>query len=139
MQQSDEFGGVREVRPEEGEAVPQPDSMPLESSAEAIRARAIAAAISSAALAAEAEPTVEAEPGSELEIQPGYGPSKLPSGSTCDICGSEQAEIRINVDGNTLLMESCDGCDIRRWQLAGQRIDLQEALNQVGEHSGRRR
>jgi hypothetical protein len=68
-----------------------------------------------------------------------FGPSKLPTGSMCEICGAEQAAIRINVDGNTLLMESCDGCDTRRWQLAGERIDLQEALNQVGEHSGRRR
>jgi hypothetical protein len=47
--------------------------------------------------------------------------------------------IRINVDGNDLLMESCDSCDTRRWQLAGERIDLQEALSQVGEHAGRRR
>lgn len=35
-------------------------------------------------------------------------------------------------------MESCDTCDTRRWHLAGEQIDLQEALNQVGEHSGRR-
>ncbi|MGH1492941.1 MAG: hypothetical protein ACRBK7_26700 [Acidimicrobiales bacterium] len=73
------------------------------------------------------------------EAQPDVTPSKLLTGSPCGICGSEQAAIRINVDGNTLLMESCDGCDVRRWQLAGERIDLQEALNQVGEHSGRRR
>lgn len=57
----------------------------------------------------------------------------------CGICGAAQSAIRINVDGNTLLMESCDTCDVRRWQLEGERIDLQEALNQVGEHSGRRR
>ncbi len=75
----------------------------------------------------------------EQDTVPGRGPSKLLSGSACEVCGGEQAAIRINVDGNTLLMESCDGCDIRRWQLAGERIDLQEALNQVGEHSGRRR
>lgn len=56
----------------------------------------------------------------------------------CPRCGQELSVIRINVDGNTLLMESCDGCDARRWQLAGERIDLQEALDQVGEHSGRR-
>lgn len=66
---------------------------------------------------------------------------KVPGSTTapCPSCGAEQSAIRINVDGNTLLMESCDSCDIRRWQLAGERIDLQEALNQVGEHSGRRR
>ena len=60
------------------------------------------------------------------------------AGEPCLRCGQELSVIRINVDGNTLLMESCDGCDARRWQLAGERIDLQEALDQVGEHSGRR-
>jgi len=64
------------------------------------------------------------------------GPS---TGQPCDRCGNELSVIRILVDGNTLLMESCDGCDARRWQLAGERIDLQEALSQVGEHAGRRR
>ena len=61
------------------------------------------------------------------------------SGEPCGRCGKELSVIRIIVDGNTLLMESCDGCDARRWQLAGERIDLQEALSQVGEHAGRRR
>jgi hypothetical protein len=61
------------------------------------------------------------------------------SGEPCDRCGNELSVIRIVVDGNTLLMSSCDGCDARRWQLAGEQIDLQEALNQVGEHAGRRR
>ncbi|MGI9595234.1 MAG: hypothetical protein ACR2QK_03685, partial [Acidimicrobiales bacterium] len=88
-----------------------------------------------------AQPTVEPDTaGEERAAMAGdRGPSKLPTGSPCAICGGEQAAIRINVDGNTLLMESCDGCDVRRWQLAGERIALQEALNQVGEHSGRRR
>ena len=61
------------------------------------------------------------------------------SGEPCSRCGNELSVIRILVDGNTLLMESCDGCDARRWQLAGERIDLQRALDQVGEHAGRRR
>lgn len=93
------------------------------------------------ATAVETEATVEATVEAEADDQSGpvRGPSKLLTGRPCGICGAEQAAIRINVDGNTLLMESCDGCDIRRWQLAGERIDLQEALNQVGEHSGRRR
>ena len=60
-------------------------------------------------------------------------------GEPCERCGKELSVIRILVDGNTLLMESCDGCDARRWQLAGERIDLQQALQQVGEHAGRRR
>lgn len=61
------------------------------------------------------------------------------SGEPCDRCGHELSVIRILVDGNTLLMESCDGCDARRWQLSGERIDLQQALDEVGEHAGRRR
>lgn len=64
--------------------------------------------------------------------------SDTTAGELCSRCGQELSVIRINVDGNTLLMESCDGCDARRWQLAGERIDLEEALNQVGEHAGRR-
>ena len=62
-----------------------------------------------------------------------------PEGDPCADCGAPISAIRIDVDGRTLLMESCDGCDTRRWQLAGERIDLQEALHQVGEHAGRRR
>lgn len=128
MEQSDEFGGMRDVRPVDGTG---PISALPEESIEAL--------VSAAAREIEPQPTVQADESDEPQVLQGYGPSKLPSGSTCEICGSEQAAIRINVDGNTLLMESCDGCDIRRWQLAGERIDLQEALNQVGEHSGRRR
>lgn len=77
-------------------------------------------------------PTVSTE-------RPGSKPASKKATDPCGLCGAEQSAIRINVDGNTLLMESCDNCDVRRWQLAGERIDLQEALNQVGEHSGRRR
>jgi len=47
--------------------------------------------------------------------------------------------IRMTVDGNDLIMESCQRCDVRRWQLAGREIELPEALAQVGEHVGRRR
>ena len=65
--------------------------------------------------------------------------AQKPGTEPCGRCGADQSAIRINVDGNTLLMESCDSCDTRRWQLEGERIDLQEALTQVGEHSGRRR
>ena len=93
--------------------------------------------------AGERRSDVEAESAAVApESAPGRKPTEASNGSVvrpCEICGAEQSAIRINVDGNTLLMESCDGCDARRWQLAGERIDLQEALNQVGEHTGRRR
>ncbi|MEM8922214.1 MAG: hypothetical protein AAGD35_01855 [Actinomycetota bacterium] len=45
----------------------------------------------------------------------------------------------MTVDHNDLVMESCRTCDTRRWQLAGERIDLQQALAEVEEHAGRRR
>ena len=57
----------------------------------------------------------------------------------CARCGLEPVAIRMVVDGNDLVMESCEKCDTRRWQLAGEQIDLQKALAEVGEHVGRRR
>jgi DNA polymerase III alpha subunit (gram-positive type) len=57
----------------------------------------------------------------------------------CPTCRVELVAIRMVVDGNDLVMESCEKCDVRRWQLAGQEIDLQQALAEVGEHAGRRR
>lgn len=57
----------------------------------------------------------------------------------CGRCGYDVSTITIEVDGNVLLMESCDNCDTRRWQLAGEPVELQKALDHVGEHSGRRR
>lgn len=57
----------------------------------------------------------------------------------CEVCEVELVTIRMTVDGNDLVMESCQKCDVRRWQLAGRPIDLQEALAEVGEHAGRRR
>lgn len=80
----------------------------------------------------------------EAELQPEASAAETPSaepasGESCPRCGQLLSVIRIVVDGTALLMESCDGCDARRWQLAGERIDLAEALHQVGEHAGRRR
>jgi len=54
-------------------------------------------------------------------------------------CEVELVTIRMVVDGNDLVMESCQRCDERRWHLAGAEIDLQQALAEVGEHAGRRR
>jgi len=59
--------------------------------------------------------------------------------NACSVCRQPLSKIFLNVDGSTLIMESCDGCDIRRWQLAGERIDLQRALEEVGEHVSRAR
>ncbi|MEM7272301.1 MAG: hypothetical protein AAF547_04405 [Actinomycetota bacterium] len=74
---------------------------------------------------------------------PTGGPRRAPRRTdgdavVCESCGAEVSAIRIEVDGRTLLMQSCDICDTRSWHLAGERIDLQEALHQVGEHAGRR-
>lgn len=57
----------------------------------------------------------------------------------CTACAVELVTIQMTVDGNDLVMESCERCDTRRWQLAGRQIDLQQALAEVGEHAGRRR
>lgn len=57
----------------------------------------------------------------------------------CGRCGHELSMVNIEVDGNVLIMESCDNCDARRWHMAGEQIDLQQVLDHVGEHAGRRR
>lgn len=57
----------------------------------------------------------------------------------CGRCGHELSMVNIEVDGNVLIMESCDNCDARRWNLAGEPIELQQVLDHVGEHAGRRR
>lgn len=57
----------------------------------------------------------------------------------CETCKIEVVTIHMTVDGNDLVMESCQRCDTRRWHLAGKRIDLEQALAEVGEHAGRRR
>jgi len=59
--------------------------------------------------------------------------------TACGRCGHEVSTVDIEVDGNILMMESCDNCDTRRWELAGEPIELQAALDHVGEHTGRRR
>lgn len=66
------------------------------------------------------------------------GPQRSAPG-LCGACEVELVTIRMTVDGSDLVMESCQRCDERRWHLAGERIDLQRALTEVGEHAGRRR
>jgi len=56
----------------------------------------------------------------------------------CSSCSTELATIEIPVDGNFLHMQSCDNCDMRTWQLAGQRIDLKDVLAEVKEHVGKK-
>lgn len=57
----------------------------------------------------------------------------------CGVCGAEVSLINITVEGNVLVMESCDGCDTRRWHKAGEPIGLDRVLDEVGEQAGRRR
>lgn len=57
----------------------------------------------------------------------------------CRTCKHELVTIAMTVDGNVLDMESCETCDIRSWSLSGAPVDLELVLQQVGEHSGRRR
>jgi hypothetical protein len=64
---------------------------------------------------------------------------QTPDDTGCQVCGAEVSLINITVEGNVLVMESCDGCDTRRWHMAGEPISLDRVLNKVGEHTGRRR
>ncbi|MFV0526524.1 MAG: hypothetical protein ACK5RL_18725 [Acidimicrobiales bacterium] len=57
----------------------------------------------------------------------------------CATCGVELVSITITVDGNDLVMSSCQRCDVRTWRLAGRPIGLDRALAEVGQHQGRRR
>ena len=57
----------------------------------------------------------------------------------CITCSSELVQLKINVDGHDLIMNSCTTCDTRSWALAGDDINLAEALEHVGTHAGRRR
>lgn len=71
--------------------------------------------------------------------EPGGPEGSAESPSMCEQCDVELVTIRMTVDQSDLVMESCQKCDTRRWHHAGQRIDLQHALEQVSEHAGRRR
>ncbi len=79
------------------------------------------------------EPTATAGSGSG---QVGSGVRAIKS---CESCAHELVTIRITVDDNDLVLESCQRCDVRRWHFAGEQIDLQRVLAEVGEHAGRRR
>ena len=57
----------------------------------------------------------------------------------CGVCNQELVSIVMAVDGQDLVMVSCQKCDTRAWTLDGEPVDLQHALAEVGEHSGRRR
>lgn len=75
---------------------------------------------------------------------PAPGPTRPPVTSKpaailCPACEVELVTIHMTVDGNELVMESCQRCDERRWHLAGEQIELEQALAEVGEHAGRRR
>lgn len=63
----------------------------------------------------------------------------LPRAERCTMCNQELVTIAMNVDGRDLVMVSCQKCDTRRWTHGGQPIELETALAEVGEHSGRRR
>ncbi|MDH3295570.1 MAG: hypothetical protein OER95_14720 [Acidimicrobiia bacterium] len=96
------------------------------------------------------DPTTAATHGSASNPTPGPAtPSVVTDGAVrsktlderqaCGRCGHELSMVNIEVDGNVLIMESCDNCDARRWHLAGEPINLQKVLDHVGEHAGRRR
>ena len=57
----------------------------------------------------------------------------------CRRCGAEAVVIAMQFDGNVVDMESCDRCATRLWSMAGQPVELDEVLTEVGLRSGRRR
>lgn len=57
----------------------------------------------------------------------------------CPTCRKDLVSLKMMVDGNQLVMTSCANCDTRRWSREGKSIDLGQALEEVGEHAGRRR
>lgn len=57
----------------------------------------------------------------------------------CERCGGELIHITMVIDGDDLVMESCERCDTRRWRLGGEPIDLRQALAKVGQQAARRR
>lgn len=137
-----------------------PDEGPGESSEEAVMAVAPATEISSpqptetADSADHADSDTPPASATQTETEPADTASDATHGrrpdaaarhrtldqlALCGRCGHEVSTVHIEVDGNVLLMESCDNCDTRRWQLAGEPIELQDALDHVGEHTGRRR
>lgn len=59
--------------------------------------------------------------------------------ANCSVCGAPVALIHITVDGNVLVMESCDSCDARRWRMEGRSISLNQVLDEVGVQADRRR
>ena len=61
------------------------------------------------------------------------------SGDLCQECKTPTVVIRLNIDGYTLLMQSCETCDIRSWNLRGETIDRQSAISEVGDSLARRR
>ncbi len=61
------------------------------------------------------------------------------SGDLCGTCKTALVVIRLEIDGNTLLMQSCETCDIRSWRLDGETIDRKTAISEVGDQTGRRK
>lgn len=57
----------------------------------------------------------------------------------CSVCAQPVVAIEMTVDGRPLEMRSCDNCDTRSWNLAGDPIALDGVLTQVGQLAGRRR
>ncbi len=51
--------------------------------------------------------------------------------TTCRVCGNEQVEIALTVDGSRLLMRSCSNCDTRSWHRDGESVELGGVLHDL--------
>ncbi|MBA3302364.1 MAG: hypothetical protein H0U26_00660 [Acidimicrobiia bacterium] len=54
------------------------------------------------------------------------------SPSSCARCRSPLVEIEISVDGSTVTMSSCSGCDLRTWRKDREVVALPDVLDDVG-------
>lgn len=51
--------------------------------------------------------------------------------SACKVCGNEDVEIGLTIDGSRLVMRSCSTCDTRSWHRDGDRVDLDGVLTDL--------
>jgi len=51
--------------------------------------------------------------------------------SVCTVCGNEDVEIGLTIDGSRLIMRSCSVCDTRSWLRDGDQVDLDGVLHDI--------
>lgn len=57
--------------------------------------------------------------------------------ATCGVCGQEQVEISMTIDGARLVMRACSTCDHRSWHRGGDELDLDGVLADISSRAVR--